>query len=121
MASSLGASHQPDRLILFSQHAMRVRIPFTFNTMVLLPFLRSLPPAMGISVVMLLAAMTGLDFGVLGLGRPDTAADELVALMMAFSIASPILWAVYLLFNLFNWAAGFIASRSSRESGSSPE
>lgn len=76
---------------------------------------------MALSVVMLLAAMTGLDFGILGLGRPETAADELVALMMAFSIASPILWAVYLLFNLFTWASGFIASRSSRESGSRPD
>jgi hypothetical protein len=99
---------------------MRRRIPFTFNAMVLLPFLRSLVPATGVSVAMLLAAMTGLDFGVLGLGRPETAADELVALMMAFSVASPILWAVYLAVNAFNWAAGALASRSPRQTDQSP-
>src|SRR5690349_5608812 len=92
---------------------MRARMPFTFNTMVLLPFLRSLPPAAGLSVVMLFAAVTGLDFGLLGLGRPETAADQLVALMMSFSIASPVLWAVYLVTNAFQWATGFLASRSS--------
>jgi hypothetical protein len=96
---------------------MRDRIPFTFNAMVLLPFLRSLVPAAALSIVMLLAAMTGLDFGLLGLGRPETAADELVALMMSFSLASPVLWAVYVVINAFNWAAGFFAARSSRESG----
>lgn len=96
---------------------MRSRIPFTFNTMVLLPFLRSLPPAMGASVVMLLAAMTGLDFGLLGLGRPETAADELVALMMCFSVASPVLWGVYLVLNAVNWASGFLSSRRSDGSG----
>ena len=93
---------------------MQGRVPFTFNAMVLLPFLRSLPPAMGVSFVMLLAAMTGLDFGMLGLGRPETAADELVALMMCFSVASPVLWGVYLVVNAFNWASGFLDSRSSR-------
>lgn len=94
-------------------------MPFTFNTMILVPFLRSLLPAAGVSVAVLGAAMTGIDFGILGLGRPETAADELVALMMAFSIASPALWAIYVLLNAFNWVVSVLTSRSTHESGRS--
>lgn len=96
-------------------------MPFTLNTMVLLPLLRSMPPAAGLSVVMLLAAMTGLDFGALGLGRPETAADELVALMMSFSIAAPAMWAVYLVVNAYRWAVGLFRPRSPHDSGAGSE
>jgi ABC-type dipeptide/oligopeptide/nickel transport system permease component len=61
-------------------------------------------PASGItSVVVLLLCMTGLDFGALRLGRPETAADRLVALIMAFSVAAPAFWGIYVLMNLWTW------------------
>jgi len=93
----------------------RRRMRFTFNTMVLLPLLRSLPAATVLAVLMVLCATLGLDFGLLRLGRVDTAADELVALMMAFSVSVPALWAVYMVTNAWTWAIRAIrAHRSSR-------
>jgi hypothetical protein len=91
-------------------------MPFTLNTIVLLPFLRSLLPATGLSVAMTLLATTGLDFGLMQLGHPETAADELVALMMSFSIASPVLWVVYMVAALWQWTTSFFAWRRRRES-----
>lgn len=87
---------------------MPARIPFTLNTMVLLPLLRSLPAASLASIVATLVSMTGLDFGRLHLGRPDTAADQLVALLQSFSIAAPAFWGVYLVVNAWHWAVGFV-------------
>ena len=83
------------------------RIPFTFNTMVLLPLLRSLPAASVASVVATLVSMTGLDFGRLHLGRPDTAADQLVAFVMAFIGCVLGFWALFCCVNAYNWAVGF--------------
>lgn len=85
---------------------MSSRMPFTLNTMVLLPLLRSLPGAGALSIVLVLISMTGLDIGLLRLGRPETAADLLVALMMAFSAVTPVLWGAYILTNAWNWASG---------------
>jgi len=87
---------------------MSGRIPFTLNSMVLLPLLRSLPFASGASVVATLVSMLGLDFGFLGLGHPETAADQLVALMMAFSVSAPASWAVFLCLNAWEWAVGAV-------------
>ena len=81
-------------------------MPFTLNTMVLLPLLRSLPASSGVSVVLVLISVTGIDDGLLGLGRPETAADLLVALMMSFSAAAPALWGVYIVTNAWNWVSG---------------
>jgi ABC-type dipeptide/oligopeptide/nickel transport system permease component len=86
-------------------------IPFTFNAMVLLPLLRSIPTSAAASVVATLLAMTGLDFGLLGLGHPETAADDLVAWIMSFSVAVPGCWAVYLLMNFWTWLNSFLAHR----------
>jgi hypothetical protein len=83
-------------------------MPFTLNTMVLLPLLRSLPISGGASVVATLVAMTGLDFGLMGLGHPETAADDLVAWMMSFSVAVPVCWAGYMATNFWLWATGFV-------------
>jgi hypothetical protein len=93
---------------------MASRMPFTLNTIVLLPFLRSVPPAAGVSVLMTLLAMTGLDFGILRLGHPDTAADELVALIMSFSVVSPLLWGIYMIASVWQWASGFFTSAEPR-------
>ena len=87
---------------------------FTLNTMVLLPLLRSLPPSFTVSTGAALAAMTGLDFGLLGLGHPETAADDLVALLMAFSVVLPFLWVAYMAANAWNWAAGVLEARRQR-------
>jgi hypothetical protein len=76
--------------------------------MVLLPLLRSLPAASVASIVATLVSMTGLDFGSLHLGQPDTAADELVALLQSFSIAAPSFWALYLVANAWKWSVGFV-------------
>jgi ABC-type dipeptide/oligopeptide/nickel transport system permease component len=84
------------------------RIPFTFNTMVLVPLLRSLPASIGVSLASTLIAMTGLDFGLLGLGHPQNAADDLVAWMMSFSIAAPAFWGLYTIVNAWRWAVGFV-------------
>ena len=90
---------------------MPARIPFTLNSMVLLPLLRSLPAASLASIVATLISMTGLDLGSLHLGRPDTAADQLVALLQSFSIAAPAFWALYLLMNAWKWSVGFVQHR----------
>ena len=87
---------------------MPARIPFTLNTMVLLPLLRSLPAAGVASIVATLISMTGLDFGRLHLGRPDTAADELVALLQSFSISAPAFWALYFVANAWKWSVEFV-------------
>jgi ABC-type dipeptide/oligopeptide/nickel transport system permease component len=76
--------------------------------MVLLPLLRSLPAARVASVIATLISMTGLDFGRLHLGHPDTAADELVALMMAFSVSAPAFWVLFLALHAWEWAVGFV-------------
>ena len=87
---------------------MPARIPFTLNSMVLLPLLRSLPAAGAASIAATLISMTGFDFGRLHLGRPDTAADQLVALLQSFSIAAPGFWALYLVVNVWKWTVGFV-------------
>lgn len=84
---------------------------FTFNTMVLLPLLRSLPASFGASLVTTVVAMLGLDFGLLGLGHPETAADDIVAWLMSFSAAVPALWAVYMATNFYAWAVAALARR----------
>jgi len=86
---------------------------FTFNTMVLLPLLRSLPASFGASVAATLVAMLGLDFGLLGLGHPETAADDIVAWLMSFSAAVPALWVVYMATNFYTWVVGALARRGS--------
>jgi hypothetical protein len=83
-------------------------IPFNFNTMILVPLLRSLPVSGAVSLVLTFVAMTGLDFGALRLGRPETAADDLVAWMMSFSMAVPVFWSLYIAVNAWTWATGFI-------------
>jgi ABC-type dipeptide/oligopeptide/nickel transport system permease component len=93
---------------------MSGRMPFTLNTMVLLPLLRSLPASGAVSVVAALTAMTGLDFGVMGLGHPETAADDLVAWMIAFNVAVPFFWGVYVVTNAWTWATQWL--RRSRPS-----
>ncbi len=93
---------------------MSGRIPFTLNSMVLLPLLRSLPAATIASVVATLISMLGLDFGLLRLGRPDTAADQLVALMMAFSVSAPAFWGLFLALNAWEWAVGFVRHYKNR-------
>jgi ABC-type dipeptide/oligopeptide/nickel transport system permease component len=85
---------------------MSSRMPFTFNTMVLLPLLRSLPASGAVSVVLVLISLTGLDVGLLRLGHPETAADLLVALMMSFSAATPVLWGAYIITNAWTWLSG---------------
>jgi ABC-type dipeptide/oligopeptide/nickel transport system permease component len=87
---------------------MAPRIPFTFNAMVLVPLLRSLPVSGAVSVVATLVAMTGLDFGLMGLGHPETAADDVVAWVMSFSVAVPVIWGAYMLINLWKWADGLL-------------
>ena len=95
---------------------MPARIPFTLNSMVLLPLLRSLPAAGAASIAATLISMTGFDFGSLHLGRPDTAADQLVALLQSFSIAAPGFWALYLVVNAWKWSVGFVLHyRGSRQ------
>jgi ABC-type dipeptide/oligopeptide/nickel transport system permease component len=84
------------------------RIPFTLNTMVMLPLLRSLPLSGAASVAATLISMTGLDFGILGLGHPETAADDFVAWMMSFSVLVPACWAAYMALAFWQWATGFI-------------
>lgn len=93
-------------------------MPFTFNTMVLLPFLRSLPVSGAVSLVVVLIALTGLDFGLLRLGRPETAADVLVAWMMSFSVATPVFWGVYMVTNAWKWVAVTLRLRSRRQTPS---
>lgn len=93
---------------------MSGRIPFTLNAMVLLPLLRSLPAAGLSSLAATLVCMTGLDAGYLGLGHPETAADQLVALMMSFSVTAPVFWAVFLATNAWAWAVGFVRHLNSR-------
>ena len=92
-------------------------MPFTLNTMVLLPLLRSLPVSGAASVVAALVSMTGLDFGLMGLGHPETAADDLVAWMMSFSVAVPVFWGAYMCTTAWTWAAqwlrAFTKARSS--------
>lgn len=85
---------------------------FTFNTMVLLPLLRSLPASFGGSLVATVVAMLGLDVGLLGLGHPETAADDIVAWLMAFSAAVPALWVVYMATNFYKWVIGALARRA---------
>jgi ABC-type dipeptide/oligopeptide/nickel transport system permease component len=82
------------------------RMPFTLNTMIMMPLLRSLPASSIVSVVIVFVSMTGLDFGVLGLGHPETAADRLVALIMAFSVTAPAFWGVYIAVNVWKWLSG---------------
>lgn len=84
---------------------------FTFNTMVLLPLLRSLPASFGASLCATLVAALGLDFGLLGLGHPETAADDIVAWLMSFSAAVPTLWAVYMTTNFYAWVVGVLERR----------
>jgi hypothetical protein len=84
------------------------RMPFTFNTMVLLPLLRSLPTSGGVSVVVTLATMFGLDLRFLGLVRPETLADDLVAWMMSFSVAVPACWGIYMVTNAWNWVTSAV-------------
>jgi ABC-type dipeptide/oligopeptide/nickel transport system permease component len=79
--------------------------------MVLLPLLRSLPTSTAVSVLLALVAMTGLDFGLMGLGHPQTAADDLVAWMMAFSAAVPVFWLIYMGTNAWAWLNGVLARR----------
>ena len=95
---------------------MAGRIPFTLNTMVLLPLLRSLPFSGAASVAATLISMTGLDFGVLGLGHPETAADNFVAWMMSFSVLVPVCWGAYMVLAFWQWANGFIGHLRSRRS-----
>lgn len=76
--------------------------------MVLLPLLRSLPIASAVSLVAAVACTTGLDAGLLHLGHPDTAADALVASMMAFSVAVPSFWGVYVVTNGVKWLTGAV-------------
>ena len=95
---------------------MTRRMPFTLNTIVLLPLLRSLPISTGASIVAALISLTGLDFGVLGLGHPETAADDLVAWMMSFSVAVPVCWAAYMVLAFWTWATGFLKYRQERRS-----
>lgn len=91
---------------------------FTFNTMVLLPLLRSLPASFTASLLATVTAMTGLDFGLLGLGHPETAADDMVAWLMSFSAAVPALWGIYMATNFYAWAAGvFARHRAAAPSG----
>lgn len=78
-------------------------MPWNLNTIVLLPLLRAIPGAGGVSVIGTLAAMTGLDFGLLGLGHPETAADDLVAWMMAFSAALPVFWVYFIGVHVWQW------------------
>lgn len=94
---------------------MPARIPFTLNSMVLLPLLRSLPAAGAASIAATLISMTGFDFGRLHLGRPDTAADQLVALLQSFSIAAPGFWALYLVVNAWKWTVGFVQHLGNRQ------
>ncbi|MEQ1728277.1 MAG: hypothetical protein ABL982_07830 [Vicinamibacterales bacterium] len=84
---------------------------FTFNTMVLLPLLRSLPASFGASLVGTIVAMLGLDVGLLGLGHPETAADDIVAWLMAFSAAVPVLWVAYMATNFYAWVVAALARR----------
>jgi len=91
-------------------------MPFTLNTIVLLPLLRSLPISTGASAVATLISMTGLDLGVLSLGHPETAADDLVAWMMSFSVAVPVCWAAYMILALWTWARGFVRNWQERRS-----
>ena len=84
---------------------------FTFNTMVLLPLLRSLPASLGVSLVTTLAAALGLDFGLLGLGHPETAADDIVAWLMSFSAAGPVMWVAYMAANFYAWVVAALARR----------
>lgn len=79
-------------------------MPFTLNTMVLVPLLRSLPISGAASVIAALVAMSGLDFGVLGLGHPETAADDLVAWIMSFNVAAPVCWGAYMVIHVWTWA-----------------
>ena len=90
------------------------RMPWNLNTIVLLPLLRAIPGAGGVSIVGTLVAMTGLDFGLLGLGHPETAADDLVAWMMTFSAALPVCWVYYIGVHVWQWSA-------LRRSASQPE
>ena len=91
---------------------MSGRMPFTFNAMVLVPLLRSLPVSGAASVVAALVAMTGLDFGVLGLGHPETAADDLVAWIMSFNVAAPVCWIAYMVIHAWTWAAQWLREHS---------
>lgn len=86
-------------------------MPFNLNTIVLLPLLRAMPPAGGVSVLTTLVAMTGLDAGLMGLGHPETAADDLVAWMMSFSVAAPVFWGGYIVRHTWVWAAGVLDRR----------
>ena len=86
-------------------------MPFNLNTIVLLPLLRAMPAAGGISVLTTLVAMTGLDDGLMGLGHPETAADDLVAWMMSFSVATPVFWVWYVGKHSWLWLTGFLEHR----------
>lgn len=79
-------------------------MPFNLNTIILLPLLRAMVPASGVSVVSTLVAMAGLDGGLMGLGHPETAADDLVAMMMSFSVAAPVFWGWYVVQHTWTWA-----------------
>lgn len=79
-------------------------MPFNLNTIILLPLLRAMLPAGGVSLVSTLVAMTGLDGGLMGLGHPETAADDLVAWMMSFSVATPVFWGWYVVQHTWTWA-----------------
>jgi ABC-type dipeptide/oligopeptide/nickel transport system permease component len=93
------------------------RMPFTLNSIVLLPLLQSLPASTAASVLVALVSMTtGLDFGFMNLARSETAADALVAWMMSFSVAAPACWAGYMAVNIWKWAAGFIRYLQQRRS-----
>lgn len=89
--------------------------------MLLLPLLRSLPVSSGVSVAAAFASLTGLDFGALRLGRPDTAADALVASIMAFSVAVPVFWGFYVLANAVKWLTAAAADLRSWNQGKQAE
>ncbi len=81
-------------------------MPFNLNTIILLPLLRAMPPSAGVSLATTLLAMTGLDGGLMGLGHPETAADDLVAWMMSFCVSAPFFWVWYIAKHTWAWAAG---------------
>lgn len=90
-------------------------MPFNLNTILLLPLLRAMLPAGGVSIVSTLVAMTGLDGGLMGLGHPETAADDLVAWMMSFTVSAPVFWVWYIVQHTWAWA------RTSLRPGAPPE
>lgn len=91
-------------------------MPFNLNTIILLPLLRAILPAGGVSVFSTLLAMTGLDGGIMGLGHPETAADDLVAWMMSFSVAAPVFWAWYVAQHTWTWVRAVLRPSAPPES-----